>query len=45
MHTAKIVMYKSEVNREGFIFHELAHEVFSVENDFEFNEAFAHVEE
>ena len=35
------MMYKSEANRAGIIFHELAHQVVYIENDSAFNEAFA----
>ena len=35
------MMYRSEAQRAGIIFHELAHQVVYIENDSAFNEAFA----
>ena len=35
------MMYKSEANRAGIIFHELAHQVVYIDDDSAFNEAFA----
>ena len=35
------MMYKSEANRVGILFHELAHQKIYVDDDSNFNEAFA----